>query len=296
MDNEFSSALISMMTCPITMMIMKDPVLASDGYFYERQAINHWVKLGKNSPMTRQPLKSPLYKCNYLSQYIEQYLTVYPDKKSLQYVPTKILLDYNTRDNMNDVFDFIREGQYEKLLTYTNYDLSCLMDTFDFVLRNSGRFCDWGVEYDTDDVPDYPEGNPNNYLCDQLKELLLNCKQTEVIKHVIDNATNIQYRSNNPIIYMCKYSTPELVEYVINKNVDLNIRDDMTMTPIHAACKYQTVDIIRLLVDKGVKLQSRTGSSYGSYLPHELLQFNKKLTGVEKYQMKAYIMNMIPMN
>ncbi|KAK9813324.1 hypothetical protein WJX72_012535 [[Myrmecia] bisecta] len=39
--------------CPITQHLMKDPVVASDGYTYERAAIEHWLSTGHTfSPMT----------------------------------------------------------------------------------------------------------------------------------------------------------------------------------------------------------------------------------------------------
>ncbi|XP_018597156.1 WD repeat, SAM and U-box domain-containing protein 1 isoform X2 [Scleropages formosus] len=43
--------------CPITREIMKDPVLAADGYSYEREAIEDWIKAkNRSSPMTNLPL------------------------------------------------------------------------------------------------------------------------------------------------------------------------------------------------------------------------------------------------
>ncbi|XP_064644227.1 WD repeat, SAM and U-box domain-containing protein 1-like isoform X2 [Lineus longissimus] len=43
--------------CPITCEMMKEPVIASDGYTYERVAIAAWMTKGKqNSPMTNAPL------------------------------------------------------------------------------------------------------------------------------------------------------------------------------------------------------------------------------------------------
>lgn len=43
--------------CPITREIMKDPVIAEDGYTYERSAIKSWMDSGKNrSPMTNSIL------------------------------------------------------------------------------------------------------------------------------------------------------------------------------------------------------------------------------------------------
>ncbi|KAK2906133.1 hypothetical protein Q8A73_010076 [Channa argus] len=47
--------------CPITRELMKDPVIAADGYSYERESIESWIR-GKNktSPMTNLPLQTSL--------------------------------------------------------------------------------------------------------------------------------------------------------------------------------------------------------------------------------------------
>ncbi|XP_041460717.1 WD repeat, SAM and U-box domain-containing protein 1-like isoform X2 [Lytechinus variegatus] len=45
--------------CPISREIMKEPVIAADGYTYERKAIENWFRAGRNtSPMTNAPLSS----------------------------------------------------------------------------------------------------------------------------------------------------------------------------------------------------------------------------------------------
>ncbi|XP_069791548.1 WD repeat, SAM and U-box domain-containing protein 1 isoform X2 [Narcine bancroftii] len=47
--------------CPITREIMTDPVIASDGYSYEREAIENWINTKKRtSPMTNMPLETTL--------------------------------------------------------------------------------------------------------------------------------------------------------------------------------------------------------------------------------------------
>ncbi|XP_078259965.1 WD repeat, SAM and U-box domain-containing protein 1 isoform X2 [Rhinoraja longicauda] len=47
--------------CPIARDIMTDPVIASDGYSYEREAIENWINTKKRtSPMTNTPLESTL--------------------------------------------------------------------------------------------------------------------------------------------------------------------------------------------------------------------------------------------
>lgn len=40
--------------CPITMVVMKDPVICSDGHTYERSAIEKWLSTNNHSPITRQ--------------------------------------------------------------------------------------------------------------------------------------------------------------------------------------------------------------------------------------------------
>lgn len=42
--------------CPLTKKIMKDPVVASDGFTYERLAIEKWVAENDSSPVTQKPL------------------------------------------------------------------------------------------------------------------------------------------------------------------------------------------------------------------------------------------------
>uniref|UniRef100_A0A3Q3EJZ0 WD repeat, SAM and U-box domain-containing protein 1 n=1 Tax=Labrus bergylta TaxID=56723 RepID=A0A3Q3EJZ0_9LABR len=47
--------------CPITRELMRDPVIASDGYSYERESIESWVRgRNKTSPMTNLPLQTSL--------------------------------------------------------------------------------------------------------------------------------------------------------------------------------------------------------------------------------------------
>ena len=50
--------------CPITMRIMREPVTASDGRTYERNAIAQWIEQRANSPYTRQYMGHNDYQLN----------------------------------------------------------------------------------------------------------------------------------------------------------------------------------------------------------------------------------------
>jgi len=59
-SKELSNVVPDEFLCPITREIMTDPVIASDGFSYERSAISGWIESGKiTSPMTNSPLSNP---------------------------------------------------------------------------------------------------------------------------------------------------------------------------------------------------------------------------------------------
>ena len=62
--------------CSITLDVMIDPVLGSDGNIYERYAITDWIERNHNSPVTREPLTlAGLTGIRLLKNQIEEYFT-----------------------------------------------------------------------------------------------------------------------------------------------------------------------------------------------------------------------------
>eukprot|EP00727_Mastigamoeba_balamuthi_P012391 m51a1_g7775 putative u-box domain-containing protein 37 (602) ;mRNA; r:163235-167430 len=62
--------------CPITLEVMRDPVLAPDGFLYERGAITKWLQAHHTSPMTHVPMDpSKLIPCNTLRSAINDFLS-----------------------------------------------------------------------------------------------------------------------------------------------------------------------------------------------------------------------------
>eukprot|EP00759_Apiculatamorpha_spiralis_P041556 PhF_6_TR40182/c1_g1_i2/m.59591 len=61
--------------CPITLMVMKDPVVASDGQTYERTAIQQWLSESQTSPLTRQPMiNGEMRSNNVIKEKIDSHL------------------------------------------------------------------------------------------------------------------------------------------------------------------------------------------------------------------------------
>eukprot|EP00727_Mastigamoeba_balamuthi_P013521 m51a1_g8792 hypothetical protein (830) ;mRNA; f:232309-235432 len=57
--------------CPITLQLMEEPVVASDGFIYERAAIAQWLAKHSTSPLTKRHMKAePLILCQTLRSAI----------------------------------------------------------------------------------------------------------------------------------------------------------------------------------------------------------------------------------
>jgi hypothetical protein len=54
----FMDEIDDIITCPITMVVMREPVVADDGHTYERSAITEWVRRKGTSPLTRERMSS----------------------------------------------------------------------------------------------------------------------------------------------------------------------------------------------------------------------------------------------
>eukprot|EP00310_Coccolithus_braarudii_P024523 CAMPEP_0183343416 /NCGR_PEP_ID=MMETSP0164_2-20130417/9339_1 /TAXON_ID=221442 /ORGANISM="Coccolithus pelagicus ssp braarudi, Strain PLY182g" /LENGTH=376 /DNA_ID=CAMNT_0025514233 /DNA_START=19 /DNA_END=1149 /DNA_ORIENTATION=- len=75
--------------CPITSELMADPVSTSDGFTYEREAIEQWLASGHNtSPLTGEPLpRSELTPNHALRSAIEHFVADDPELKEQLYRP-----------------------------------------------------------------------------------------------------------------------------------------------------------------------------------------------------------------
>jgi hypothetical protein len=62
----------SNLICPITREIFMDPVIASDGFTYEREAITGWLGVNKNSPITRALLTDTLIPNKHIKMIISE--------------------------------------------------------------------------------------------------------------------------------------------------------------------------------------------------------------------------------
>jgi TPR repeat protein len=57
---EFCDTVVHSLMCPITLTLPAEPVIAVDGYVYDRRAIQKWFETSDRSPMTNAPITNRL--------------------------------------------------------------------------------------------------------------------------------------------------------------------------------------------------------------------------------------------
>lgn len=86
-ENEFPQSFF----CPLTLELMKDPVVDPEGNSFERSAIENWLKSNNTSPITRNPLSvADLIPNRALRDAIEEKRAKNPNKKPVP--PVKIVV------------------------------------------------------------------------------------------------------------------------------------------------------------------------------------------------------------
>src|SRR5580658_7088678 len=106
--------------CPISKQIIRNPVVASDGYIYECNEIESWLKSHSTSPVTNLQLTSKsLYPCFPVRSIMNTFLETYPEKKEDQYTIKHC-------DYIEEINKIITLKDYTKLLGYSDFDLSLI--------------------------------------------------------------------------------------------------------------------------------------------------------------------------
>jgi hypothetical protein len=73
-----AKSLPPLFVCPLTYDVMEDPVVAADGFTYERAAISRWLQVAQRSPMTNKPMQRFLVPNHALRSSIQEWTAHVP--------------------------------------------------------------------------------------------------------------------------------------------------------------------------------------------------------------------------
>ena len=123
-------------------------------------------------------------------------------------------------------------------------------------------------------------------------DLFFYCKDIVILKHVIDNAINLECyvfagRTHKLIHVICEYSIPEIIEYIISKKVNLECitnRYICKIRPVHIICQWSTFDMIRYIIGEDVKLDFS-----GNLKLKKHIKMNEKISKDEQNKLIKFI-------
>ena len=203
------AALENHIYCPISHQIFCDPVLTKDGIVYEKQEITQWFKKNKTSPITRKNISSEVTPIVFLKSYIADYIKEYPELKDQVYEPT-----YEHKNYKKEIKTLLEDGDLHKLKNYVRFNLSL-------------------------------------FTVEQLKKLFEKNNDEDVLKYIIDNTINLDYTYDNKwkfIHHACRLFSPEIINYIIKKGVNMDCVNNNDNTPKSIILKRRSFDTIQKVI------------------------------------------------
>lgn len=246
--------ILELITCPLTKLYFKDPVLAEDGLIYEYDAIKIHLLNKNTSPVTFQPISKNLIRINPIKKYIDYLIQINQDIKLNQFVSKKSFPHLK-----NEINIILNNKQYDKLFEYNMFQLNYKFENEIFI----------------------------EYLCKN-KNI-----EDKILKYIIDNSIDYDSydisetndKKLKPIHTACKFFNYKIVKFLIEKKIDLNSDDNNNNKPINILLinfiqNNSNLDIFNLLLDANINLNFE--NKYG-YLPIHYIIKNSDIKLLELF-------------
>lgn len=209
-------SLLKYITCPITNLILCDPVMAEDGQIYEFMAIKNHLNRNNTSPVTNEKIGGMLIRAHKIKTMTDEFLATNPEYKTNQFLFKKPFFLFT-----KEFIDNLRDKKYEQLKEYTNIILNTEIgkeSLFELVCRHC-----------PDDITKHIIDNSIDY-------------------DVYDK------RKLKPIHSVCKHGSKDLLMYIAKKGVDLNSDDINGETPLSYLILYRNKEEYDVIIPEFLEL------------------------------------------
>jgi hypothetical protein len=172
----------SHLLCPITHEVFEDPVLASDGFFYERRAIATWMRANTTSPTTRGPLRPEMTRSHAFNAILRTWRAAHGlpcVARTPGIVPPPDLIQAATEGCLDDVRFLIESGTD----VHTNKE----EPLYQAAVRGHLDVVQYLVEHGAwvyEDIVDAADASTRDYLASHLTKFTEEDIQNEALKYV----------------------------------------------------------------------------------------------------------------
>jgi len=104
--------------CPISLHIFADPVIAADGFIYERTAIQDWLSTHDYSPQTKEKMDTILISNKPMKSMVSELLDKHKELRNQQFTPT-----YSFLKNIEMVANIVIAKDFRKLLNIVEFNI-----------------------------------------------------------------------------------------------------------------------------------------------------------------------------
>lgn len=243
---------IEKFVCPITRQPINEVGITSDGFFYEKFAIDKWLSKNTTSPQTGLPINRVAYPCNSLQKQLDKFYIINPSMRKKRFQRSMA-----HDDNLSEINNILDKYEYNKLLNYNKFNWGLFNRRIIKKLMKAAN--DTIIEHlinntITLEYEDRKKRRPIHHVCQY--------RSAEIIKLLVDKGVNLEceniYKSR-PIHIACGHGSFEAVKILVDNRVNLECENVQKLRPIHFACASQTrLEIAKLLIDKGVDLDCDT--------------------------------------
>jgi len=221
--------------CPITNLIFREPVKASDGHTYEREAIEEWFAQNNTSPMSGNVIGKNLLADFSMNSLVENFIQKNPHEEENRYAQPK-----NYFDAPDEVKIKFVQKKYKDLLKYRNFNLLDMIDEDQNIMKAVSM------------VP-----------------------KLDIFKYIYQNSINKneQDKMGNYLIHYVVSNSPlSFVQYLYSQGVNLNITTkNYNYTPLHLAIQNpndKNDQIVLFLINNGAETNAKAGNnSYDNFTP-----------------------------
>lgn len=273
------------MYCPISRQLFKDPVIAADGFTYERELITKWFEMHNTSPLTNAQININILIPNLtIKSFIKDFLELEKINDSIKPIksnnPIKSQFFINsfiiTKDTIN-----LQNNKLIKLINNYGFDyvdptgksllVSILKSNKDFGIVN------YIVSF-------HINGNllEKEYVHNDGKKIKLThmiccfCSERFVRKLTFAGCDINTLDSQNwaPVHYACLGGNLDTIMYLAKTKINMNIITAEGFTPFHVVCKYGNLSAIKCVALKSENINTITNENM-TY--KDFLKINKHL-------------------
>ncbi|KAL0477721.1 hypothetical protein AKO1_005234 [Acrasis kona] len=220
------------MLCPITLDLMEDPVVTSDGHTYDRSAIESWLKRSITSPSTNINLKSKMI---YPNLYAQNEIRLFKSK----------LCSFEEFKKAVEDGDLVGLCCMQYLDNYINKPLSGKTTALHIACR-----CNYidVVKMILSEGADLEAKDESNYT-----PLLICIKfdRLEILRILLSRKPNLYYRIMSALHFAAALDKKDAVRILITFGADVNKPTNLNNTPLHTAAKNRSSKVAVILIKNG---------------------------------------------